>query len=57
MGYDSLRFLPHGLNIRFHAVKTYRSDNSIDFVCRRYKISSSSLMRWNKKFSMEQKKV
>lgn len=50
MGYNSLRFLPHSLNTRFHAVKTYRSGNSIDFVCRRYKISSSSLMRWNKKF-------
>lgn len=32
------------------AVKTYRNGNSVSFVCRRYKISKASLMRWNKRF-------
>ena len=44
------RYLPHELNTKFYAVKLYRNGNNISFVCRRYKISKSSLMRWNKKF-------
>lgn len=44
------RYLPHELNTKFYAVKLYRNGSSISFVCRRYKISKSSLMRWNKKF-------
>lgn len=47
---DNLRYLPHTLNTRFYACRTYRSGNSIEYVCRKYKISSSSLMRWNKRF-------
>ena len=45
------RFLPHDLNTKFYAVKLYRGGHSIRFVCRRYKISKSSLMRWNQKFN------
>ena len=44
------RYLPHELNTKFYSVKLYRSGYPISFVCRRYKISKSSLMRWNKKF-------
>lgn len=44
------RYLPHTLETRYHAVKTYRSGYSVAFVTRRYKISKASLMRWNKKF-------
>ena len=44
------RYLPHELNTKYYAVKLYRNGSSIPFVCRRYKISKSSLMRWNKKF-------
>lgn len=44
------RYLPHELITRFHAVKLYRSGHSVAFVCRRYHISKSSLMRWNKRF-------
>lgn len=44
------RYLPHTIETRFHAVKTYRNGHSVQFVCRRYKISKASLMRWNKKF-------
>ena len=46
----SQRYLPHDLNTKFYAVKLYRQGYSISFVCRRYKISKRSLMRWNKKF-------
>lgn len=44
------RYLPHTLETRYHAVKTYRNGYSIKFICRRYKVSKASLMRWNKKF-------
>lgn len=46
----SQRYLPHDYHTRFHAVKLYRSGLSVSFVCRRYKISKSSLLRWNKRF-------
>lgn len=46
----SQRYLPHELNTKFFAVKLYRTGASISFVCRRYHISKSSLLRWNKKF-------
>ena len=45
------RYIPHELNTKFYAVKLYRSGYSVFDVCRRYKISKSSLMRWNKKFN------
>ncbi len=44
------RYLPHTLETRFHAVKTYRLGYSVSFVIRRYKISKASLMRWNRRF-------
>ncbi len=44
------RYLPHELNTRYYAVKFYRSGHSIKAVCRRYKVSKASLMRWNKQF-------
>ena len=47
---QSLRYLPHDLNTKFYAVKLYRQTHSVNHVCRRYHISKSSLMRWNKKF-------
>ncbi len=46
----SQRYLPHKLDTKFYATKLYRSGHSVDFVCRRYHISKSSLMRWNKLF-------
>lgn len=45
------RYLPHELKTRINAVKTYRNGNSIDYVCRIYHISRTSLWRWNKKFN------
>ena len=44
----SQRYLPHELQTKFYAVKLYRTGVSVSFVCRRYHISKSSLMRWNK---------
>ena len=41
---------PHSLNTKYYAVLLYRNGNPISFVCRRYKCSKASLIRWNKKF-------
>ena len=46
----SQRYLPHEINTKFFAVKLYRTGVGVHYVCRRYHISKSSLMRWNKKF-------
>lgn len=46
----SQRYLPHEINTKFFAVKLYRTGVGVSFVCRRYHISKSSLLRWNKKF-------
>ena len=44
------RYLPHEISTKYYAVKLYRTGVGGSFVCRRYRISKSSLMRWNKKF-------
>ena len=44
------RYLPHEIHTRFHAVKLYRSGVGVAFVTRRYHISKSSLLRWNRRF-------
>ena len=46
----SKRYLLHELKIRIHAVETYRNSNSIDYVCRKYHISRTSLYRWNLRY-------
>lgn len=46
----SQRYLPHEISTKYHAVKLYRTGVGISFVTRRYHISKSSLLRWNKKF-------
>ncbi|MBQ9872020.1 MAG: helix-turn-helix domain-containing protein [Eubacterium sp.] len=46
----SQRYLPHEITTLFHAVRLYRSGYSIRYICRKYHISKSSLMRWNKRF-------
>jgi transposase InsO family protein len=46
----SQRYLPHESSTKYYAVKLYRSGVGISFVTRRYHISKSSLLRWNKKF-------
>lgn len=44
------RYLPHELSTKYYAVLLYQSVKNVSFVCRRYKISKASLMRWNKVF-------
>lgn len=46
----SQRYLPHEISTKYYAVKLYRTGVGVFFVCRRYHISKSSLMRCNKKF-------
>ena len=46
----SKRYLPHELQTRINAVKTYRNGNSINYVCRKYHVSRTSLYRWNKQY-------
>ena len=46
----SQRYLPHEISTKYYAVKLYRTGVGFSFVCRRYHISKSFLMRWNKKF-------
>ena len=48
---NTQRYIPHTLVTRLAAVKTYRNNNSIHFISRRYKISKASLMGWNKKYN------
>jgi transposase len=42
------RYLPHDVKTRYHAVNMLRNGGSIEFVCRKYHISRTSLYRWNK---------
>lgn len=46
----SKRYIAHELTTRVHSVELYRKTGDISFVCRRYHISKSSLMRWNKRY-------
>ncbi len=44
------RYLPHEIWTRIHSVETYRRTGDVAYVCRKYKISKASLMRWNKRY-------
>ena len=44
------RFLPHEIATRIHSVETYRQTGDVKYVCRKYKISKASLMRWNRSY-------
>ena len=44
---NTQRYILHTLETSLAIVKTYRNKNSISFICRRYKVSKASLMRWN----------
>lgn len=45
---QSKRYLPHEITTKVNAVKLYRQEKDIGYVCRRYHISKASLMRWNR---------
>ena len=51
------RYIPHEVRTRIHAVQLYRQEKDIDFVCRRYHISKSSLMRWNRQYDGTRKSL
>lgn len=44
------RYLPHDVKTRENAVKTYLKNGDIDYTCRKYHVSKSSLWRWGKKY-------
>lgn len=44
------RYCPHEIATKIHSVQTYRQTGDISYVCRKYKISKPSLMRWNKQY-------
>lgn len=47
---NTKRYLPHELKTRIYAVEMYRNSGDIEYVCRKYHISRTSLWRWNKKY-------
>lgn len=44
------RYLPHEISTKVQSVQLYHLTKDISFVCRRYHISKSSLMRWNRQY-------
>ena len=44
------RYCPHEIATKIHSVQIYRQTKDISYVCRKYKISKASLMRWNKQY-------
>lgn len=44
------RYLPHKFNTKIYAVQMYLNCNDIEYVCRKYHISRTSLWRWLKKY-------
>ena len=44
------RYCPHEITTKLHSVQIYRQTGDISYVCRKYKISKASLMRWNKAY-------
>lgn len=42
------RYCPHEITTKVYAVETYRQTEDVSYICRKYKISKASLMRWNK---------
>ena len=47
---NTKRYLPHELKTRIHAVEMYRNSGDIEYICRKYHISRTSLWRWNMKY-------
>ena len=45
------RYCPHLLVTKLHSVQLYRQTRDISYVCRKYKVSKASLMRWNKAYN------
>ena len=50
---DEIRYLlnlSHDLKTKIHAVEMYRNNGDIEYTCRKYHISRTSLYRWNKQY-------
>lgn len=47
---NTKRYLPHDIKTKENAVKTYLNNRDIEYTCRKYHISRSSLWRWVKKY-------
>jgi len=47
---QSKRYCPHEITTKIHSVELYRQTKDISYVCRKYKVSKASLMRWNKQY-------
>ena len=47
----SQRYLPHTIDTRLYAIKLYRGDSFVQFVCRKYHISKASLMHRTNDFT------
>ena len=47
---NNKRYLPHDFKTKLNAVKTYLNNGDIEYTCRKYHISRSSLWRWIKKY-------
>ncbi len=41
---QNIRYIPHDLNTKYHAVTAYRNENSSAYVRRKYHIHKSSLL-------------
>ena len=48
---NTKRYLPHDIKTKENAVKTYLNNRDIEYTCRKYHISRSSLWRWVKKYN------
>lgn len=44
------RYFPHDLNTKYHAVQLYESSKDVQYVCRKYHVSRSSLYNWIKRY-------
>ena len=53
----STRYLPHQISTRYHAVLSLRNGEKISYICRKYKISRTSLWRWNQRFDGTKKSL
>lgn len=50
MNANNLRYLPHNIEKRYNACIMLRKGYNRDIICRKLKISKSSLCRWDRQF-------
>ncbi len=52
---NAKRYLPHDIKMKENAVKTYLNNGDIEYTCRKYHISRSSLWIWVKNMMKQSK--